>query len=56
MFVLLLAQRLVEAVRIQEKHARQDAIDAVNAEAVAHFKHEYAEAPELHWRCQRSAL
>ncbi|MBW7473248.1 polyribonucleotide nucleotidyltransferase [Paenibacillus oenotherae] len=39
--------RLVEAVRIQEKHARQDAIDAVNAEAVDHFELQYAETPEL---------
>ncbi|UVI32548.1 polyribonucleotide nucleotidyltransferase [Paenibacillus spongiae] len=41
------ADRLVEAVRIHEKHARQDAIDAVNAETVAHFEVEYAETPEL---------
>ena len=40
------ANRLVEAVRIQEKHARQDAIDAVNAETIAHFELEYAETPE----------
>ncbi|MBB3109442.1 polyribonucleotide nucleotidyltransferase [Paenibacillus phyllosphaerae] len=39
--------RLVEAVRIHEKHARQDAIDAVNAETIAHFEVEYAETPEL---------
>ncbi len=38
--------RLVEAVRIPEKHARQDAIDAINAEAVAHFETVYAETPE----------
>ena len=31
------ADRLVEAVRIAEKHARQEAIDAVNEETVAHF-------------------
>ena len=37
---------LVEAVRIPEKHARQEAIDAVNAETVAHFDVEYAETPE----------
>ncbi|UHA73889.1 polyribonucleotide nucleotidyltransferase [Paenibacillus sp. 481] len=35
--------RLVEAIRIQEKHARQDAIDAVNADAVAHFEQLYIE-------------
>jgi len=41
------AERLVEAVRIHEKHARQDAIDAINAETVAHFEIAYAETPEL---------
>lgn len=40
------AGRLVEAVRIPEKHARQDAIDAVNAEAVAHFADVYAETAD----------
>ncbi|REE94468.1 polyribonucleotide nucleotidyltransferase [Paenibacillus taihuensis] len=39
--------RLVEAVRVVEKHARQEAIDAVNADAVVHFEAEYAETPEL---------
>lgn len=39
--------RLVQAVRVVEKHARQEAIDAVNADAVAHFEAEYAETPEL---------
>nr|WP_221468873.1 polyribonucleotide nucleotidyltransferase [Cohnella thailandensis] len=39
-------QRLVEAVRIEEKHARQDAIDAINEETVAHFTTVYAETPE----------
>ncbi|TMV52085.1 polyribonucleotide nucleotidyltransferase [Paenibacillus mesophilus] len=38
--------RLVEAIRIPEKHARQEAIDAINAEAVEHFAQAYAEAPE----------
>jgi len=38
--------RLVEAVRIAEKHARQEAIDAINAETVDHFTGVYAEAPE----------
>ena len=40
-------ERLVEAVRIAEKHARQDAIDAINSETVAHFEEVYAETPEL---------
>ncbi|OBR66825.1 polyribonucleotide nucleotidyltransferase [Paenibacillus oryzae] len=39
--------RLQEAIRIPEKHARQEAIDAVNSEAVAHFEAQYAETPEL---------
>ncbi|MFE5319551.1 polyribonucleotide nucleotidyltransferase [Paenibacillus sp. NPDC056579] len=39
-------ERLVEAVKIAEKHARQDAIDAINAETVAHFEVQYEEAPE----------
>lgn len=38
--------RLVEAVRIAEKHARQDAIDAINDETVTHFEAVYADAPE----------
>jgi len=38
--------RLVEAVRIEEKHARQEAIDAINAETVEHFTALYAEEPE----------
>jgi len=38
--------RLVEAVRIPEKQARQEAIDAINAEAEAHFEELYAETPE----------
>ncbi len=37
--------RLVEAVRIAEKHARQEAIDAINDETVAHFEAVYADAP-----------
>lgn len=41
------AARLVEAVKIAEKHARQDAIDAINSETVAHFEDVYAETPEL---------
>lgn len=39
--------RLVEAVKIAEKHARQDAIDVVNDETVAHFEEKYIESPEL---------
>lgn len=39
--------RLVEAVKIAEKHARQDAIDVVNDETVAHFEEKYIETPEL---------
>lgn len=38
--------RLVEAIRIAEKHARQEAIDAINADAVDHFSIQYAESPE----------
>lgn len=41
------AERLIEAVRIAEKHARQDAIDAVNDDAVTFFEQEYIETPEL---------
>ncbi|HWO53286.1 MAG TPA: polyribonucleotide nucleotidyltransferase [Paenibacillus cookii] len=41
------AARLVEAVRIAEKHARQDAIDAINDETVAYFEQQYIETPEL---------
>ena len=39
-------QRLIEAVRIPDKQERQDAIDAINAEARAHFEALYAETPE----------
>ncbi|MDQ6419207.1 polyribonucleotide nucleotidyltransferase [Paenibacillus sp. LHD-117] len=41
------SERLVEAIKIAEKHARQEAIDAVNGDAVAHFQEVYAETPEL---------
>lgn len=41
------AARLVEAVKIEEKHARQDAIDAINEETVAHFEEKYIDTPEL---------
>lgn len=40
------AARLIEAIRIPEKQARQDAIDAINAEAIEHFTDAYAETPE----------
>lgn len=40
------SSRLVEAVRINEKHARQEAIDAINAETVEHFQTAYAETPD----------
>ncbi|MGF9711537.1 polyribonucleotide nucleotidyltransferase [Paenibacillus sp. JMULE4] len=38
--------RLIEAVKVPEKHARQDAIDAVNNDAIEHFAAVYAETPE----------
>ncbi|AGA58173.1 MAG: polyribonucleotide nucleotidyltransferase [Thermobacillus sp.] len=38
--------RLIEAIRVPEKQARQDAIDAVNADAIAYFEEVYAETPE----------
>ncbi|USB32046.1 polyribonucleotide nucleotidyltransferase [Paenibacillus sp. YPG26] len=41
------ADRLVEAVKIVEKHARQDAIDAINDETVAFFEQKYIESLEL---------
>lgn len=41
------ADRLVEAVRIAEKHARQDAIDAINDETFTVFEEKYIETPEL---------
>lgn len=40
-------ERLVEAVKIAEKHARQEAIDAINDEATAHFEQQYIDTPEL---------
>lgn len=39
--------QLVDAIKVEEKHARQDAIDAVNSAAVTHFEEQYAETPEL---------
>jgi polyribonucleotide nucleotidyltransferase len=38
--------RLLEAIRIPEKQARQEAIDAVQEEAMLHFTEVYAEQPE----------
>jgi polyribonucleotide nucleotidyltransferase len=39
--------QLVEAIKVEEKHARQDAIDAVNSAAVAHFEEQYIDTPGL---------
>lgn len=39
--------RLVDAVKIAEKHARQEAIDEVNNETVTYFAEKYIETPEL---------
>ncbi|GIP21476.1 polyribonucleotide nucleotidyltransferase [Paenibacillus sp. J22TS3] len=41
------AERLVEAVKVAEKHARQEAIDAINDETVAFFEQKYIESLEL---------
>jgi polyribonucleotide nucleotidyltransferase len=41
------SSRLVDAIRIPEKHARQEAIDAVNADTVAHFQEVYTDTPSL---------
>jgi polyribonucleotide nucleotidyltransferase len=41
------AAKLVEAVKIGEKQARYDAIEAINAETVEHFTQVYAETPGL---------
>ncbi len=41
------SDNLVQAIKIEEKHARQEAIDAVNAATVAHFEEQYADTPEL---------
>ncbi|MBP1155957.1 MULTISPECIES: polyribonucleotide nucleotidyltransferase [unclassified Paenibacillus] len=40
------SSRLVEAIKIPEKHARQEAIDAVNSDTKEHFAAVYAETPE----------
>ena len=39
------AERLIEAVKIPEKQARSEAIEAINEETVAHFTELYAEDP-----------
>jgi polyribonucleotide nucleotidyltransferase len=39
-------ERLVQSVRINEKQARNDAIESVNAETVEHFKAVYADASD----------
>ncbi|MDQ0090573.1 polyribonucleotide nucleotidyltransferase [Paenibacillus anaericanus] len=41
------AERLVAAVKVAEKHARQEAIDAINDETVTYFAEKYIESPEL---------
>jgi len=41
------AERLVQAVKLPEKHERNDAIAAINEETVAHFSEVYADKPEL---------
>jgi polyribonucleotide nucleotidyltransferase len=39
--------RLIEAVRIEEKQARYDAIDAINEETLAHFAETYPEQESM---------
>jgi polyribonucleotide nucleotidyltransferase len=39
-------QKLVNAIKIPEKHNRQDTIDEINAETVEHFKKIFEESPE----------
>ncbi|NBI27410.1 polyribonucleotide nucleotidyltransferase [Chengkuizengella marina] len=41
------SKRLVEAVQVHEKHARQDAIDLVKNETIEHFTEIYKEEPDL---------
>lgn len=41
------AERLVAAVKVAEKHARQEAIDSINDETVTYFAEKYIESPEL---------
>ena len=36
-FVTIASRTCIEAIQVQEKHARQDAIDEVKNEAVAHI-------------------
>jgi polyribonucleotide nucleotidyltransferase len=40
------SERLIEAIKVPEKQARQDAIDAIHAETVEHFTAVYEETPE----------
>jgi polyribonucleotide nucleotidyltransferase len=40
------SSRMVEAIRVEEKHARQEAMDAVEQDAITHFAAEYAATPE----------
>ncbi|WP_442600900.1 polyribonucleotide nucleotidyltransferase [Paenibacillus sp. KN14-4R] len=39
--------RIIDAIKIVEKHARRDAIDAIDAETIEHFTTIYAETPEF---------
>lgn len=41
------AAQLKDAVKISEKHARQDAIDQINEATVTYFEQKYIETPEL---------
>jgi len=41
------AGQLKDAVKISEKHARQDAIDNINEATVTYFEQKYIETPEL---------
>ncbi|MFS1513151.1 polyribonucleotide nucleotidyltransferase [Chengkuizengella sp. SCS-71B] len=41
------SKRLIEAVQVHEKHARQDAIDLVKNDAIEHFTTTYEEEPDL---------
>jgi polyribonucleotide nucleotidyltransferase len=39
------SDRLMQAVKIQEKHERSNAISAINEEAVAHFSEQFGDTP-----------